>query len=114
MQDPASWKTIVDVDGWELRILLPNDYGLITDFELIRPSGQRYLGSIGTPEMVRHLLDGADAWNDPFWMSDLILVGELSQGSIEAAVRTLIKRDEVALAMDLADDDHEPDGSDVP
>ncbi len=113
MEESNRWKTVIDLDGWVLTILLPHDYALITDFELVAPSGERYLGSAGTPEMVRQLLDGDDPWNDPFWMSDLVMVRELSEASIVSAVRTLISRDEVRRALDRAEDTGESDELDT-
>lgn len=109
-----AWRVVRRFGDWELVIIAPDDYSSITDVELTSPTGTRYLGSVGTPEMVRQLLDGGDPWNDPFWMSDLVMVSELSQASIEAAVKTLIDREEVVRALDRVDDDGQPDGLDAP
>lgn len=94
------------VAGWDILIYPTPHYSLITDFELISPDGSRYLGSAGTPEMVRHLIDkdaelGGDG-EGPFWMSDLILLDDLSHDSLVAAARELIGRGDVPRALDFA------------
>lgn len=79
--DEQGWMIKRQVAGWDILIYPTPDYSMITDFELISPDGSRYLGSAGTPEMVRHLMDkDADGGRDegPFWMSDLILLDDLS------------------------------------
>lgn len=103
--DEHDWKIELRVAGWNLLIYTGPDYSLITDFELTSPEGRRYLGSAGTPEMVRHLIDkdtGGDGDEGPFWMSDLILLDNLSNDSLVAAVHELIERGDVPRALDLA------------
>lgn len=99
MSQSSNWVSVVDVDGWRLRIFVTPDYSLITDFELASPSGDRFSGTVGTPEMVRQLIDRDGPDSDPFWMSDLILISELSETSIISAVTALISRGEVAQAL---------------
>lgn len=74
-------------------------YSLLTDFELKSPDLVRYLGTIGTPEMVREIIDKPEE-AVPLWISDLILVDELTENSIVASARRLIERGEVENALD--------------
>lgn len=104
-------REVVELDGWRLLILVADDYSLTTDFELFDPAGTRYLGSAGTPEMIRRIID-TNPIEVPFWMSDLILLDELSKDSMVAAVRLLIERGEVTRALDLADPDETEDVDD--
>ena len=101
MTDIEDWKVVHMLDGWELTIFVADDYSLLTDFELKSPEADRYLGTIGTPEMVRDVIDKEDG-TGPFWMTDLILVGELDEDTLVAAVTSLIDQGMVGRALDLA------------
>lgn len=74
-------------------------YSLLTDFELRSPDSVRYLGTIGTPEMVREIIDKPEE-AVPLWVSDLILVSELTENIVVASARRLIERGEVEKALD--------------
>lgn len=107
MVDQEDWKLILNVGDWELTVFtFEDDYSLLTDFELKSPDSDRYLGTIGTPEMVREIIDKPDA-RLPFWMSDLVLVDELSEVSLIEAVTALIDQGEVERALDFAPPDLE-------
>lgn len=77
----------------------------MTDFELRSPTAVRYLGTIGTPEMLREIVDKNECESDPLWVSDLVVVSHLSEKAIIRAVRALIARGEVDGALDLAVND---------
>lgn len=93
---------VCSIGDWELLIREIPGYALITDFELTSPSGDRYFGSAGTPEMVRDLMGKVDCLN-PFWMSDLILIDTMDRSALVNAVTELIERDEVASALEVAE-----------
>lgn len=63
------------------------------------PDSVRYLGTIGTPEMVRDIIDKPEV-AVPSWVSDLILIDELTENSIVIAASALMERGEVEKALD--------------
>jgi len=93
------WKTVRDLDEWELTIFPTPGYSLLIDFELKSPDLVPYLGTIGTPEMVREVIDKPEE-AVPLWISDLIPVDGLAENSIVASARLLKERGEVEKALD--------------
>lgn len=106
MSEQEDWNVVHRLGSWELTILFPGDYSLLTDFELKSPYSDRYLGTVGTPEMIREIIDKPDEIV-PFWVSDLVLVDELNEDTLVAAVSALIDRGEVERALDFAPPDLE-------
>ncbi|MGD2060092.1 MAG: hypothetical protein PVF87_04440 [Acidimicrobiia bacterium] len=102
MDDQPDWQILRDLDDWVLTIYPTPDYSLLTDFELVAPDSARYLGTIGTPEMLREIIDKPEE-GAPLWISDLVLVDHLSEQTIVTAARALIDGCHVAKALDLAD-----------
>lgn len=101
----------MQVEGWTVRVLTgdPPERTVPLDVEAVSPFGARYTATVATLGQLREIMDrwqttGECLGGRYLWVSELIVVRDLSTQGIAAVVRDLIESDQVGAAMRLLEE----------